>query len=119
MDPAISPGEQDKSRFDPAEVARLYSDIARKSGELLTQAMERQSGAPLKPIADELGISKAFFEAWSRMLTDPVRLAENQMKLWQDYWSLWQSSMMKLFGKPAAPVAAPPQGDRRFKHQDW
>jgi polyhydroxyalkanoate synthase len=41
------------------------------------------------------------------------------MKLWQDYWSLWQRSMLKLMGQEAPPVAEPQRGDRRFKHEDW
>src|SRR5215210_9095900 len=113
------PKEQAEMKFDPAEVARLYGDIATRSSELLGQYMERNKDGKMRPIADELGISKAFFEAWSRMLSDPVRFAEAQMKLWQDYWSLWQSSMMKLWGQNAAPVAEPARGDRRFKHEDW
>src|SRR5215207_8730492 len=90
--------EQDKLKFDPAEAARLYADIAAKSGELLTRFIARHADGSTKPVADELGISKAFFEAWGRLLSDPARLAEAQVKMWQDYWGLWQSSMMKLMG---------------------
>ncbi|HYC47642.1 MAG TPA: class I poly(R)-hydroxyalkanoic acid synthase [Burkholderiales bacterium] len=112
--------EQDKLRFDAAEVAQLYADIARKSGELLTGfAARHPNGAFSSVVSDELGISKAFFEAWSRMLTDPMRLAETQVRLWQDYVSLWQQSMMRLMGQKAEPVAETPTGDRRFKHEDW
>src|SRR3954467_2736021 len=86
--------EEDQLKFDPAEVARLYADIATRSGELLSRTMERHTDGSVRPIADELGISKAFFEAWARMLADPVRFAESQMRLWQDYWSLWQNSVL-------------------------
>ncbi|MBI4207501.1 MAG: class I poly(R)-hydroxyalkanoic acid synthase [Betaproteobacteria bacterium] len=104
---------------DPAELARLYADIAQKSGQLVTQFLERRaSGAPL-PFKDELGIARAFFEAWSKTLADPFRLAEAQIKLWQDYMTLWQNSMLKLMGQEAKPVAEPPTGDRRFRHEDW
>jgi polyhydroxyalkanoate synthase len=115
-DAAVS---DDNMKFDPAEMARLYAEIATKSGELLSQSLERNGDGSMRPIADELGISKAFFEAWSRMLSDPVRLAETQMKMWGDYWSLWQSSMMRFWGQQAAPVAEAARGDRRFKHEDW
>jgi polyhydroxyalkanoate synthase len=109
--------EQDKLKFDPAELARLYTDIANRSSELLGKFIERHADGQMKPMADELGISKAFFEAWSHM--DPFRLAQTQVKLWTDYWSLWQTSMMKLMGQTAAPVAEPARGDRRFRHEDW
>jgi polyhydroxyalkanoate synthase subunit PhaC len=111
--------ENEKLKFDPAELARLYADIAARSGELLTRYVGRQPDGAMLPLSDELGISKAFFEAWARMLTDPLRLAEAQMQLWQDYWSLWQRSMLKLMGQEAAPVAETARGDRRFKHEDW
>ena len=111
--------QQEKLKLHSAEVARLYADIATKSGVLIGQYLERHAKGTAKPIADELGISKAFFDTWSRMLSDPVRLAETQMKLWQDYWSLWQQSVLKLMGQDATPVAEPAHGDRRFKHHDW
>src|SRR6185503_12505094 len=109
----------DKTKFDTADAARVYADIATKSGELLSKFFEQHAGGALRPVADELGISKAFFEAWARMLTDPVRLAETQVKLWQDYWSLWQRSMFRMMGQDAPPVAQPSGGDRRCKHEDW
>ena len=37
------------------------------------------------------------------------------MNLWRDYMSLWQSSMLRMLGAPALPVAEPAKGDKRFK----
>ncbi len=111
--------EQDQPKFDPAEMARLYGDIATKSAALVSRFLGTQAERAVKPIEDELGISKAFFEAWARMLADPMHIAETQVKLWQDYWSLWQHSMLKLMGQEAVPVAEPARGDRRFRHGDW
>ncbi len=111
--------EQGKVKFDTAEVTRLYADIARKSGKLVNQFVATHSDGRVRPIADELGVSKVFFEAWAHMLADPLRLASMQMKLWQDYWSLWQRSMLKMMGQEAPPGVEPASGDRRFKHADW
>jgi polyhydroxyalkanoate synthase subunit PhaC len=113
------PADPEKLKFDPAELARLYADIAAKSGDLLSKLIQHPADGPARSMADELGVSKAFFEAWARMLSDPFRLAETQAKLWQDYWSLWQRSWLKLMGQDAPPVAEPLRGDRRFKHEDW
>ena len=99
-------------------MAQLYADIAGKSSELLTQYMAR--GAKGMPaFTDELGIAKAFCEAWQHMLADPMRIAGMQMKLWQDYSTLWQQSMLKMFGQDAAPVAEPDKTDRRFRGEGW
>jgi len=108
-----------QQQADPAELANLYADIALKSGRLLTQYLERGKNGGLPGLNDELGIAQAFFQAWGQLLADPFKLAEAQMRFWQDSMALWQTSMLKLMGQEVQPVAEAPQGDRRFKHQDW
>ncbi len=103
----------------PAELARLYADIAQKSGQIMTAYMARGQNGDALRAGDELGIAQAFFDAWAKLLADPFKLAEAQMKLWQDYLALWQGSMLKLMGQPAQPVIEPTTSDRRFKHEDW
>ena len=103
---------------NPVELARLYGDIARKSGEMMTRFMQRpRTAGAIDP--DEMGLGQAFFEAWARLLANPAKLAEAQMKLWQDYANLWQSSLRKLMWQPAQPAIEPAKGDRRFRHEDW
>ena len=108
-----------QQQADPAELATLYADIAQKSGRLLTQYLERGKNGGLPGLNDELGIAQAFFQAWGQLLADPFKLAEAQMRFWQDSMALWQTSMLKLMGQEVQPVAEAAQGDRRFKHQDW
>ncbi len=105
--------------LDPVELARLYSDIAQKSTSIVTQFMERQKNGGAIGMTDELGITQAFLQAWTKLLADPFKLAAAQQKLWQDYMGLWQSSLLKLMGQDARPAAEPQTGDRRFKHEDW
>src|SRR5688572_29527611 len=111
--------QTEQSKYDPSQQAKLYADIAEKSGRLVTQFLERSQNGGMPALNDELGLAQAFFQAWSKVLSDPFKLAEAQMKFWQDYASLWQQSMMKLMGQNAKAVAEPHQGDRRFKHDDW
>ena len=110
---------REQPRFDPAETARLYADISAKSAALLQRFVASHSDGSLKPVSDELGLSKMFFDAWTRALADPMHIATTQMKFWQDSWSLWASSMQKLMGHDPEPVAVAARGDRRFKHDDW
>ncbi len=77
---------------DPAELAGLYADVARKSVDLLTQFLDRRKSGGTLGMADELGVAQAFFDAWAKLLADPFKLAEVQMRMWQDYVSLMQSS---------------------------
>src|SRR5262249_35952245 len=81
-------------------------------------AEHRRDGDAFKA-ADELGIAQAFFQAWARLLADPLKLAEAQLKFWQDYATLWQNSMLRLMGQAVQPVIEPAKSDRRFKHEDW
>jgi polyhydroxyalkanoate synthase len=114
-----APPKSERGPADPAELAKLYAEIAQKSVELVTRFVQRRPDGAAFAFNDDLGIARAFFEAWSRMLSNPVRLAEAQMKFWQDYLALWQNAMLKLMGQQAQPVAQPPKGDRRFRHEDW
>jgi polyhydroxyalkanoate synthase len=104
---------------DPAALANLYVDIARKSGEAMARFLEHPSNGHGSAGADEMGVGQAFVEAWTQLLANPVKLAEMQMKLWQDYAALWQSSMRRLMWQPADPAIEPAKGDRRFRHEDW
>jgi len=104
---------------ESAKMAGLYADIARKSGDLVAQYLERARNGGLQALQDELGVTQAFLEAWTKLLADPFRLAGAQMQYWQDAWSLWQSSVLRLMGHDAKPVAEPHHTDRRFKHEDW
>jgi polyhydroxyalkanoate synthase len=109
----------DNIAADAAELARLYGDIACKSTQLLNQYLDRPADGGTPAFSDELGIAKAFFEAWTKMLTDPLRLAEVQIRLWHDYVALWQHAMLRMLGQESEPVATPPPGDKRFRHEDW
>src|SRR5262245_8722615 len=114
--------EKQESRpqsLNPAELAHLYAGIAQKSGQLVEQYLKNGKNGSSPAVADELGIAQAFFQAWTNLLANPFKLAEANLKLWQDYAALWQSSLLKLMGQQAAPVAEPAPGDRRFKHEDW
>jgi polyhydroxyalkanoate synthase len=68
---------------------------------------------------DEFGIARAYMDLASKMLANPVKLAETQMNLWWEYMNLWQGSTLKMMGVSMAPAAIPDKNDRRFKHDDW
>ena len=97
----------------------LYADIARKSGELLTRAMQKASTQPQKAFDDEMGIARAFFDAWVKIASDPAQLMQTQMKAWQDYAALWQNTLLAMSGQKPAPTIDAQKGDRRFRHEDW
>ncbi|MGH8801201.1 MAG: class I poly(R)-hydroxyalkanoic acid synthase, partial [Casimicrobiaceae bacterium] len=105
--------------YDPIAFAESLATAAEKSAKLIGEFAARNAGSQTTVPSDELGVGKAFLELTSKMLANPARLAESQLSLWRDYMTLWQSSMLRMLGAPAAPVAEPAKGDRRFKDSEW
>src|SRR5690242_17286214 len=105
--------------FDPVQLADSLASAAEKSAKLMGDFASRNAGKQAAVASDELGLGKAFMELAAKMLTNPARIAEGQMNLWRDYMSLWQSSMLRMLGAPALPVAEPAKGDKRFKDAGW
>jgi polyhydroxyalkanoate synthase len=109
-----------KAPPNPEETARVLHDVAERSARILAEyARKDHAAAAAGAASDELGIAKAYMDLYSRMLSDPAKLAAFSTNLMIDYMQLWQQSWMKLMGLQAAPVAVPAKGDNRFKDEDW
>ncbi len=110
---------QSPPNYDPAELARAYAEIAQRSSQIVSRYLATHNGSATPAFNDELGIGKAFYDMMGKLFADPSKIADTQMKMWQDYSSLWQNSMLRFWGLDAKPVIETPKGDRRFKHEDW
>ena len=105
---------------NPAEMAKTYAEVAQRASRLIGQFMEKKAQTGVDVPADELGVARAFMDLSARLLANPYKLAQTQMNMMWDYFSLWQGSMMKMMGMPnATPVAAPKKDDKRFKDEEW
>jgi polyhydroxyalkanoate synthase len=111
--------EEDKSLPNPAEVAKSYAEVSQRASRLLTQYMEKKAKEGMKAPSDEMGVAKAFMDLSARLLANPYKLAQTQMEMMRDYFSLWQHSTMKMMGMPFQAVASPAKTDKRFKDEDW
>jgi polyhydroxyalkanoate synthase subunit PhaC len=107
------------NRPDPAELARQFSELAQRSSQMVMGFFERNAKNAGGMPADELGVGRAFTDAFQKMWSDPVKLMQTQMNMWGDYMNLWQSTWMKAMGMAGPAVAEAGSGDRRFKHEDW
>ena len=103
---------------DPAQWSRNMAQIAALSEKLVREFLARQQSGGFG-IADPLNIGGAFLEMTQRLMSDPGRLVQAQLSLWQDYLRLWQSTTQRFLGGEAQPVAEPAPGDRRFKDSAW
>ena len=80
---------------DAAELSRQMAENGRdrrKSQRLVSDFLQRQGagGEDGVGMANPMAIGAAFFEMTARMMSDPARLVEAQMSLWNDYLRLWQ-----------------------------
>ncbi|HNH34378.1 MAG TPA: class I poly(R)-hydroxyalkanoic acid synthase [Rhodocyclaceae bacterium] len=116
----MSQTEDTKSALpDPKEIAKTYAEVAQRASKLISDHMQRQLKQGVKAPSDELGIAQAFMDMMAKMLANPYKLAEAQMNLVWDYFSLWQHSMLRFMGMQTPPVATPKKGDNRFKDAHW
>ena len=104
---------------DPQEVAKTYAEVARRASHLISDHVQRQLKKGVSAPADELGIAQAFMDMMAKLLSNPYKLAQAQMNLVWDYFSLWQHSMMRVAGLSASPIASPEKSDKRFKDEEW
>jgi len=112
--------EQDKPQVpDPQQVAETFAEVAQRASKLITEHVHRQVKRGVTPPQDELGVAQAFMDMMARLMSNPYKLAQAQMNLVWDYFSLWQHSMLRFMGMEAAPVAQPAKDDKRFRDDQW
>jgi polyhydroxyalkanoate synthase subunit PhaC len=104
---------------DAADLSQKMAEIARQSQRLVADFLERQAPENGVGMANTLGIGTAFFEMTARMLSDPTRLVQAQLSLWNDYLTLWQRAAQRFLGGETEPLIEPPAGDRRFRDAAW
>lgn len=92
--------------------------IAARSHKLVAEFLAQQSVED-SPNLDPLNIGRAFMAMTARLMSDPAKLAEAQVSLWQNYADLWRSTAERMWGGEAEAVAAPARGDRRFRDPAW
>jgi len=111
---------QDANFPDPVEWSKSMSGIAEKSQKLVSDWLERQAATSNgSGQIDPLNLGGAFLEMTTRMMSDPAKLVQAQMSLWQDYMKLWQSATHRMIGATTEPVVQPETGDRRFSDAAW
>jgi len=115
-------GEQtptDTKVIDPAIFSQVMTSIAERSQRLVADFLARQAADPAIGPVDPLNLGGAFLEMTTRLMSDPARLVEAQMTLWQDYVALWQNTARRMWGAETQPLIQPESGDRRFKDDLW
>ncbi len=107
---------------DPVQFAQNMARVFEQAAAIARTVAERpQMSAsdadtqftPMEQVSKTLGAVAQSY------MSDPQKLMDAQMQLWNNYTQLWQNSWAKALGQDAAPVAEPARGDKRFKDKDW
>jgi polyhydroxyalkanoate synthase len=102
---------------DPLEFSKAMAHLAERSQRIVADFLTQQAGDGLG-MADPLNIASAFLEMTTRLMTDPAKLLQSQISLWQAHMDLWQSAALRMMGSDAK-AAEPAPDDRRFKDAAW
>jgi len=110
-----------KVEIDESQISETMADIAERSQRLVQEFLNRHSepGKSSVGIDDPLNIGSAFLEMTTKMMTQPHKMVEANMNLWQDYMKLWQNAASRMMGQETDPVVEPSRDDRRFKGEAW
>ena len=105
---------------DPERLYAAMTRVAEQSRRIVQAFAERQADGPreFNPLEPAV-ISKAYQELWQQMLTNPGRIVEAQVALWQDYAKLWENTARRMAGEEVEPTVTPAAGDRRFTDDAW
>ncbi len=101
--------------YDPEKLTEAVAGIAAQSQALMQDFLAQQGSSQMDP----MGLGQAFFELTTALMKNPEKLLEAQFAAWNSYMDLWVGTAHKMLGREAQAVAAPEQGDRRFKHEAW
>ncbi len=104
---------------DPAQLAENFAKIAEQSQKIMTGFLQRNAEEVRLTGNDPAGLGRAFMELTGQIMSNPARLAEAQMALWQDYAKIWHTTARRMMGETPEPVTTPRKGDNRFKDPAW
>ncbi len=106
---------------DPEALAQNLARIVEEAGKVVAAYIEPREKGKMKAdmsdsVRDMVGALGQVGEYW---LSDPGRALEAQTRLWGGYLDLWSSSVRRMVGETAEPVARPHDADHRFKDPEW
>ena len=103
---------------DFQKMSAEFMKILAKNQETISKLM----AAPQETITsmlDPFNVMGSFAAGAGQLATNPEKLMQANIELWQQHMQLWQHTADKLLGKETKPVAEPEKGDRRFKSKEW
>src|SRR5260221_13937829 len=104
---------------DPTDLARVFAEIALRSKHLVETRLAEQARHAGEERTDEFGVGKAFSELAGKLMSDPFKLAEMSLRMWQDYFTLWQNTVLRAAGGETAAGGATRQNPNPPTKEVW
>ena len=122
--PAPAQAAGASGQYPAPDVETLAHNIARAiehGGKALAAYLApRQSGEIKVTIADDIGeMVRSIGRVAEYYMSDPQRAFAAQTALTEQFVDLWASTLQRLQGEQAPPVAAPDATDKRFADAAW
>ena len=119
-----APAPKVSAQYPAPDVETLAHNIAQAiehGGKVLAAYLgPRQSGEIKTNLADEIGeMVRSIGRVAEYYMADPQRAFQAQTALTKQFVDLWGSTLHRLQGEQAPPVAAPDAADKRFADAAW
>src|SRR3954470_1046087 len=105
------------------DIEALASNLARmieEGGKALAAYMKpRQEGHIAGEYTEFVDVVKTLGQVAQYWMRDPQRAVELQFGLGKSYLDLWASTVRRMTGETAPPVAEPDPRDKRFADPEW
>ena len=107
--------------LDVEALAHNIAQAIEQGGKALAAYIApRQSGEIKTTVAAEIGeMARSIGRVVDYYMADPQRAFAAQTALSKQFVDLWASTLQRLQGEQAPPIAAPDTGDRRFADAAW
>ena len=103
--------------WDAVAIANQLQTIAGQSQSLMQRFLSRQPAAGQIGMGDASTVGSAFLELMTKMMSDPVAVANAQIGLFNEGMTVWRHAAERMFLMQESLVE--PARDKRFKHPDW
>jgi polyhydroxyalkanoate synthase subunit PhaC len=103
--------------WDAVAIANQLQTIAGQSQSLMQRFLSRQPAAGQIGMGDASTVGSAFLELMTKMMSDPVAVANAQIGLFNEGMMVWRHAAERMFLMQESLVE--PARDKRFKHPDW
>ena len=95
-----------------------FVEEAGKVAQAYLKPLEERNKTP--GMADEVSeIVKTLGAVAGKWMTDPEKAVEAQTRLGTQFFELWASTLRRMSGESAEPVAVPVPQDKRFADPEW